>query len=129
MATGRVLDGFRAHHPSLNRSHGVFSVAQTDLASKLIGRNSNYVVSKDKALMAMARTFPSRLGFWETLIYPRWDSTSEMIVNRTKTFFSFQDGSIFANVEVCTSFVENFGLHIASILNYTTSNCDGLLDV
>ncbi|CAH1449228.1 unnamed protein product [Lactuca virosa] len=48
----------------------VISGNQYNLASKLIKKFPNLAVQNDEVLMAIAKSFPSGLGYWEALLYP-----------------------------------------------------------
>lgn len=41
-----------------------------DLAKELIQKYPQFAVEGDEVLMAIAKTFPTGLDYWETLIYP-----------------------------------------------------------
>ncbi|KAI7755960.1 hypothetical protein M8C21_033581, partial [Ambrosia artemisiifolia] len=46
------------------------SAKEYEVALDLVTKNSEYAASNDEVLMAIARTFPSELGYVETLFYP-----------------------------------------------------------
>ncbi|KAI3827546.1 hypothetical protein L1987_01623 [Smallanthus sonchifolius] len=58
------------------------SAKQYSLASKLVKKFPQFASKGDDVLMAIAKTFPSELHYWETLIYPSlfisWGEVWEM---------------------------------------------------
>lgn len=48
-----------------------------DLAKELVKNNPEFAVEDDDVLMAISKTFPNGLNFWETFIYP-----SKILISR-----------------------------------------------
>ncbi|CAI9262260.1 unnamed protein product [Lactuca saligna] len=63
------------------------SAKQYDLAKELIQKYPQFAVEGDEVLMAIAKTFPTGLDYWETLIYPIPDHTFEWMVERARILF------------------------------------------
>ncbi|CAH1449313.1 unnamed protein product [Lactuca virosa] len=63
------------------------SAKKYDLAKELIKNNPEFAVEEDDVLMAIAKTFPSGLNFWETFIYPSPKYYCNGIVTRAKRLF------------------------------------------
>ncbi|KAI3701584.1 hypothetical protein L6452_26770 [Arctium lappa] len=59
------------------------SAKQYSIASKLLEKFPTFANANDEVLMALARTFPSGLNHWETLIYPSLGDIRERINKRT----------------------------------------------
>ncbi|CAH1424579.1 unnamed protein product [Lactuca virosa] len=57
------------------------------LATYLINKYPKFAVENDHVLMAISKTFPSELDYWETLIYPSPQDNYERIVKRAKDLF------------------------------------------
>nr|KAJ0196873.1 hypothetical protein LSAT_V11C700362930 [Lactuca sativa] len=62
------------------------SAKQYDLATKLVKKFPKFAVENDNVLLAIAKTFPMGLDYWETLIYPIKDDIFERIVRRSWEF-------------------------------------------
>ncbi|KAL7593252.1 hypothetical protein Lser_V15G33315 [Lactuca serriola] len=62
------------------------SAKQYDLATKLVKKFPKFAVENDNVLLAIAKTFPMGLDYWETLIYPIKDDIFERIVRRSWKF-------------------------------------------
>ncbi|KAD4179804.1 hypothetical protein E3N88_28395 [Mikania micrantha] len=65
----------------------VILVKQYDMAKEIINKKSEYAVSNDKVLMAIAGAFPSGLDYMEAFFCPSLEYICEKILNRTSFFF------------------------------------------
>nr|KAJ0196002.1 hypothetical protein LSAT_V11C700361950 [Lactuca sativa] len=63
------------------------SAHEFNLASELIKDFPEFAVKTDGVLMALAKSFPSGLNHWETLIYPSLDGIWEALENASIIFF------------------------------------------
>ncbi|CAI9293570.1 unnamed protein product [Lactuca saligna] len=60
---------------------------QYDLATQLVKKSPEFVVENDNILLAITRTFPMGLDYWEMLIYPNMGDICERIVMRARDSF------------------------------------------
>ncbi|KAJ9552002.1 hypothetical protein OSB04_016047 [Centaurea solstitialis] len=58
-----------------------------DLAWTWVDTNPELVISDDQVLMAMVKTFPSDLGFWEKLVHPSLNSFCQKLLKRCSLLF------------------------------------------
>nr|KAJ0197465.1 hypothetical protein LSAT_V11C700362810 [Lactuca sativa] len=63
------------------------SAKKYDLATELVKSSPDCAVQSDDVLLAIAKTFPIGLDYWETLIYPSMGDICERIVKRAKDSF------------------------------------------
>ncbi|KAJ9552009.1 hypothetical protein OSB04_016054 [Centaurea solstitialis] len=73
--------------PGVNLLITAIFTKQYDLALKMVKIYPDMATIDDQVLMAMARTFPSKLGFGEALIYPSLKKVHQEIVKISSSLF------------------------------------------
>ncbi|CAI9293564.1 unnamed protein product [Lactuca saligna] len=63
------------------------SAKKYDLAAELVKSFPEFAVENDDVLLAIAKTFPMGLDYWDTLIYPSMGDICESTIKRAKDSF------------------------------------------